>query len=128
MTPRVRLEKVHPVADPVVMHVRFCGDDVAVYDVIGDPPSLTEASHETSTLVEVPTATADTPVGATGTDETENAADGNESGLSPALFVATTVNVYCPPGVRPPTVQCLKDAGAKQVRPPGAAVAVYDVI
>lgn len=93
VTPGVSAENVHPVPVGPVVHVRFCGDDVAVYDVIAEPPSLTEATHKTSTLVVVPTAAADTPVGATGTAGRNTAADGAEGGPSPTALVATTVNV-----------------------------------
>lgn len=124
MIPRVSAEIVHPVPDPVVVHVRFCGDDVAVYNVIADPPLLADATHETSTLCVVPTAAADTTVGATGTVAMKDPADDDDGWLSPATFVATTVNVYSTPGVRPPTVHCLVGASELHVRPPGAAVAV----
>lgn len=90
--PRVNPVTVHAV--PVVV-VQFAvpGDATTVYDVIGAPPSLAGATQATSALVVTPTTTAETPVGRPGTVGTNTPADGPDAGLSPTLFVATTVNV-----------------------------------
>lgn len=93
VTPRVSPATAQAV-EPVVVQKSPPGDEVAVYPVIADPPSLTGATHVTFTLV--PDATPDTPVGASGTvggTGTVTALLGAEASESPKAFVAITVNV-----------------------------------
>ena len=76
------------------------GEDVAVYDVIADPPFAAGAVNDT-TANEVP-ATADTPVGASGaTIVGVTEFDALDALLVPIVVVAVTVNVYADPFVRP---------------------------
>jgi hypothetical protein len=93
--------------------------------VIGEPPLLAGAVHDTTAAVSA--ADAVTLVGAPGTVRGVTAALATEAGDVPAPFVAVTVNVYAVPLVRPVTVA---DAAPVEVavRPPGAAVTVYAVI
>jgi hypothetical protein len=65
---------------------------------------------------------ANTPVGAPGGVAGTTAAEGDDTGLGPALFCAVTVNVYATPLVRPVTVQ--EVVMLVQVLPPGLAVTV----
>lgn len=72
------------------------GDEVAVYEVMDDPPLLAGADHETVTLVVAPTNPAETAIGALGTvggGGSVTGPDGADAALSPAPLVATTVNV-----------------------------------
>src|SRR3954465_955087 len=50
--------------------------------------------------------------------------EGAEPGPVPALFVASTLNVYPVPLVRPGTVAAVCDAGTVTEAPPGDAVTV----
>jgi hypothetical protein len=77
----------------VVVQLAVPGDAIAVYDVIGDPPSLAGATQSMSALVVTPTPTADTLVGAVGTVGTNTPADAEDGALEPTPLVATTVNV-----------------------------------
>jgi hypothetical protein len=94
------------------MQVRPPGDDVAVYDVMVEPPLVDGATHDTVTVV--PLATPVTPVGGPGaTAGTVTPAEAADGALGPTTFVARTTNVYVVPGVRPPTVQLGTVTGAK---------------
>ena len=74
-----------------VEQVAPLGERVTVYPVIDEPPSLVGAAHE---IVARPfPETAVTLVGALGTPNGVTAVDAALAGESPALFVATTVNV-----------------------------------
>jgi hypothetical protein len=109
--------------------VRPSGDEVAVYDVMGDPPVFDGANHDKLTVV--PFAVPVTPVGAPGAVRgIVTGADGADAVPAPAAFVATTVKVYVTPRVSPSTVQNASGGDALDVHidPPGDEVAVYDVI
>ena len=70
------------------------GDEVTVYEVIALPPSDTGAVHDT--LAEALPPVALTSVGAPGALAGATGVtlfEGNEAGLLPTAFVATTVNV-----------------------------------
>jgi hypothetical protein len=92
--------------------------------VMGSPPVAAGAVKLTA--ADASPAMADTAVGAPGTVAGVTAADGVDSGPSPALFVACTVTVYAVPFVKPLTEHGL--AGQATVAPPGATVSVYDAI
>ena len=97
------------------------GEDVAVYEVTGDP--FGAAAVQTSATLPFP-AVALERVGAPGPPA--GVADSAfEAGPVPRAFVAVTVKVYEVPFARPLTVQ--PSAPLVQVKPPGEAVAVYDV-
>lgn len=67
-----------------------------MYEVMDDPPLLVGADHETVAVVVAPTNPAVTAVGAPGTVAAGGSVtgpDGADAALSPAPFVATTVNV-----------------------------------
>ena len=55
--------ELRPVA-VIPVHVEHAGDDAIVYPVIGEPPSLTGAVHDTT--ADASPAVANTPVGAPG--------------------------------------------------------------
>jgi len=82
-----------------VEHVAPPGCSVAVYPVTAAPPSEAGAAQE---IAAVPfPADAETFVGVLGTPTGVTADDAALADESPALFVATTVNVYAVPFVRP---------------------------
>ena len=98
------------------------GDEVTVYPVIALPPFDPGAVQLTSddAFATVP----ETFVGAPGTVATGvTAGDAAEATEFPAAFVATTLNVYEVPLVRPLTLQVV--VAVEQVNPPGVEVAVY---
>jgi len=109
--PLVRPWTVHEVVE--VLQVRPPGDEVAVYPVMGLPPSDPGAVQDT-VAVALP-AVADTPVGASGTVDGVTGADAVEGELLPLMLFATTWKVYGVPLVRPSTVQVV--AGATAVQP-----------
>jgi len=77
-------------AEPLA--VRPPGDDVTVYDVIGEPPF--EAGAAKDTVAAPLLAIAETAVGALGGPTGVTGVDGAEAGLAPpAAFLATTVRV-----------------------------------
>lgn len=88
--PFVRPE--HAAAVPVTTHEPAAGEDATTYAVIGLPPSLADAVHETPAVVSP--AVAVTPVGALGNPSVVITADAALDAELPTLFVATTVNVY----------------------------------
>ena len=71
---------------------------------------------------------ADTLVGAEGTVAGVTDADGDDAGELPTALVATTVNVYDVPFVKPVTVPVLIFPETSVVNPPGEEVIVYLVI
>lgn len=96
--PFVRLVTVQLV--PEVLQVNPPGLEVAVYEVMIAPPLLAGAVHDT--VASAAPAEAVTEVGAPGTAAagvTEE--DAEELTELPMAFVATTVNVYAVPLVRP---------------------------
>jgi hypothetical protein len=115
----VRPLTVQPSVD--VVHVNPPGDDVALYEVTGEPFPF--AADQTSATLPLP-ATALVSPGALGTP-TGVADSAFEAEPVPAAFVAVTVKVYVVPFVRPLTVQ--PSVEVEQVKPPGDEVAVYDV-
>jgi hypothetical protein len=112
------------IGDPAALALMPPGLDVAVYAVIAAPPFDTGAPKLTVACV-LP-AVADTEVGAPGTVRGVTLFDGAEGALTPAMFVAVTVNVYAVPLVRPVTV--MGDPAELALMPPGFDVAVYEVI
>jgi hypothetical protein len=84
---------------------------------------LNAGAHETVTdaLPETPR----TAVGALGAFIGTTPLEGDDAALCPARLVATTVNVYGVPSVRPLTEQL--SAAVMQDFVPGDAVTVYDV-
>jgi hypothetical protein len=93
--------------------------------VIVTPGFTTDAVHDT-TIDPLPGATV-TPVGEYGRSSGVTAADGADAAPLPALFDATTVNVYAVPFVRPVTLQVSAPV-VVHVLPPGEEVTVYPVI
>ena len=67
------------------------GDDVTVYDVIGEPPF--EAGGVNATVASESPALAGPIVGAPGTVAGMTLFEGADAGPVPAAFVAVTVNV-----------------------------------
>lgn len=89
----------HNAVVPVTTHEPPAGDEVTTYVVIGLPPSLAGAVHDT--VADASPATALTAVGAPGRPGVVTAADAELAIELPAEFVATTVNVYDIPSARP---------------------------
>ena len=87
----------------IPVHAGHAGDGAIVYRVIGEPPSLTGAVHDTT--ADALPGTAVTPVGAPGTAAGVTAAEAADGGEVPTALVAVTVNVYAVPLVRPNTVE-----------------------
>jgi hypothetical protein len=87
-----------------VAHVTVCPpDDVAVYDVMVEPPLL--AGGVKVTVACALPAVAVPIVGAPGTVAGVTLLEAEEAGPVPTAFVAVTVNVYAVPLVSPVTVQ-----------------------
>ena len=105
----------------VQLTLTLSGLEVAVYCVIGLPPSSAGAANVTVACA-VP-AVALTPVGAPGTVVGVTAFDGDDAGPGPMALVAVTVNVYAW-SVRPVTVIDAHGAVQLAVRLPGLDVAV----
>jgi hypothetical protein len=127
----VPLARPVTVADNVepsgVVTVAPPGLAVTVYDVIGEPPLLAGAFQLTVTapLPAAPT----TAVGGPGGPVGVTLADGADAADGPTPLLATTVNVYAVPFVRPLTfADNVVPSGVVAVAPPGLAVTVYDVI
>jgi len=99
------------------------GEDVAVYDVTGEP---FDAAAVNATPACVLPAAAMRFVGAPGTPAGVTLFDGADAGPAPTALVAVTVKVYAVPLARPPTV--IGEAGPVALMPPGDDVTVYDVI
>lgn len=95
------------------------GLDVSVYEVIAEP--LFGAAVKAIDAVVLP-GVAVSPVAAPGTVNGVTAELAAEGGEFPAALVATTVNVYAVPFVKPVTVS--GDEAPVAVRPPGLAVTV----
>ena len=76
---------------PVTTHDPPAGDDVKTYDVIGPPPSLAGAVHDT--VADASPATALTAVGAPGSAGVLTATGAVLAAELPTEFVATTVKV-----------------------------------
>lgn len=87
--PFVRPE--HEAVVPVTTHEPAAGEDVTTYVVIGLPPSLVGADHETAAVVSP--AVAVTPVGALGNPGVVITADAALDAELPIRFVVTTVKV-----------------------------------
>ena len=115
---------VHDALQPVTTHAPAAGEDVTRYVVIGLPPSLDGAVHET--VADASPATALTAVGAPGRPGVVAAADAVLAAELPTEFVATTVNVYDAPFERP--VQVALVSVATHDAPEGDDVTVYPVI
>jgi hypothetical protein len=95
--------------------------------VIADPPSLSGAVQLTVALA-LPLVTT-TAVGASATASGTTEFDADELDEEPTELVATTLNVYDSPFVRPATVQYVVNRlDDVQVAPPGVEVAVYPEI
>ena len=113
-------------------------DGITLYPVISEPPVDTGAVQ--LTVAEVLPATAETPVGASGTVAGITAAEAEEGKELPREFVATTVKVTAVPLVNPPipvlktlpTVTGLPTDGVTVypviVAPPFEAGAVHDTV
>jgi hypothetical protein len=110
----------------VQLAVSALGDEVAVYDVIADPPSLTGAVNVTVawTLPRV----AVPMVGAPGVVAGVTLLDAADGAPAPTALVAVTVKVYAVPFVRPLTVIDVHGAAHVPVMLAGDDVAVYEVI
>ena len=100
---------------PFVLAVTPPGDAVTVYPVIGEPPLLTGAVHDTAAWAFPGVAV--TAVGAPGTVFGVTATLGIEASELPAALAAVTVNVYAVPLTRPVTVRLLASAAARRSRP-----------
>ena len=96
------------------------GLDVAVYDVIAEPPSKPGALNATETCA-LPAVT-DPMDGALGIVKGVTLLDASLAELVPATLVAVTVKVYAVPLERPVTVSGLEEPFA--VNPPGLDVTV----
>jgi hypothetical protein len=94
-------------------------DDVTVYDVTDDPPSVIGALQETVAVPSPGTATPE--VGGPGTVAGTTPGLGSLEGPAPARFVASTENVYVVPLLNPPITHDIDVV--EQVAPPGDAVA-----
>ena len=87
---------------PALLSTPPAGFEVTVYPVMALPPLLTGAVK--LTLACAFPAVAVAPVGGRGAPTGVTAFDGSDGGPVPAIFVATAVNVYDTPFVRPVTV------------------------
>jgi hypothetical protein len=115
--------KVPPVACVNVLLIPP-GVEVAVYEVISEPPSEAGAAKLTVAL-RLPVAVATTEVGEPGVPTVVIEFEALEAVPGPAELVARTVNVYAVPAVKPiigivPLPACEIDP----VMPPGDEVAV----
>jgi hypothetical protein len=93
---------LHEVAGAFTVHVKLPGEDVTVYRKTAEPPSLAGARKETD--ADASPIAAVTPVGAFGTVDGVTAAEGSDTAEVPMPFIATTLNVYAVPFVKPVTV------------------------
>jgi len=118
------VKPVHDALQPVTTHAPAAGEDVTMYVVIGLPPSLDGAVHET--VADASPATALTAVGAPGRPGVVTAADAALEAELPTEFVATTVNVYDVPSARP--VQVAPVSVTTHDAPAPDDVTVYPVI
>jgi ethanolamine utilization microcompartment shell protein EutS len=110
----------------LVVQTLFPGVEVTLKVVIAAPPLLAGATHETVDWVdsnELPT----TPVGAPGAADGTIGFDGSDAAPVPDLFVATTLNVYAVPLVRPVIGHVNKPVVVQNLFP-GVAVTLYPVI
>jgi hypothetical protein len=90
--------------------------------VIGFPPSVVGASHDTE--AEPSPAAATTPEGAPGTVAGVTALEGSDDGPVPAALIACTVNVYIVPLFNPVIVVLVVDPPTLFTAPPGFVVTV----
>ena len=96
------------------------GEDVTVYDVIGEPPLEAGGVNVT---VACPTPAVAVPiVGGPGTAAGVTLFEGADAGPVPTAFAAVTVKVYGVPLVRPLTMR--GEAGPLALKPPGEEVTV----
>jgi hypothetical protein len=79
------------IGEAVLLAVMSWGEEVTVYEVIGEPPSDADSLNETVALALPPIAVP--MIGASGTACGVTPFEGAEAELSPKEFVATTVNV-----------------------------------
>jgi hypothetical protein len=97
-------------------------EDVAMYDVIADPPLLAGDVNVTVACALPPVAVP--IVGAPGTVAGVTPFDAADAAPVPSAFVAATVNVYAVPFVRPATVIAVHGAVHVPVMAPGDEVAM----
>jgi hypothetical protein len=102
------------------------GEDVAVYDVIAEPPLLAGAANVT--LACAFPAVAVPMVGAPGIVAGVTLFDAADAGPVPSALVAVTAKVYAVPFASPVTVIEVQGAAQVPVNPPGEEVAVYERI
>jgi hypothetical protein len=119
----VTLIEVH---GAVHVPVKLPGDEVAVYDVIAEPPSLAGAVNDTVACALPPVAVP--IVGAPGIVAGVTLFEAADAGPVPTPFVAVTVNAYAVPLASPVTVMVVQGAAHVAVNEPGDDVAVYEVI
>jgi hypothetical protein len=100
------------------------GEEVTVYDVIGEPPLLVVMSNEI--VADALPGTTLMMLGAAGTVDGMTCAEATDGWPVPLTFNAFTVNVYACPFVSPVTVSGLETPVF--VIPPGLEVTMYDVI
>jgi hypothetical protein len=106
--------------EPEPVAVNPPGLEVAVYDVIAEPPSL--AGAENGTVACLLPAVAVPMVGAPGTVDGVTLFEAPDAAPLPTALRAVTAKVYACPFVRPLTVT--GDVAEVPVRPPGLDVAV----
>jgi len=101
-----------------VVHVKPPGDEVAVYEVTGEP--FGAAAVHASVTLPLP-AVALLSVGAPGVlDGAEGVADmAFDAGPVPIAFVAVTVNVYAVPLSRPTEIEVAVPSAVSTAPPPG---------
>ena len=116
------------VSAPVVVHVFPSGLEVAVYPVMGDPPSEPATQVNATDARPAVPATVVGGLGAPGGATGVMAAEGAEAALVPAELVALTVNVYAVPLVRPITVHVRPPVVEQCLLVSATDVAVYAVM
>ena len=116
--PFVRPDTVIGLSDPEA--VMPLGNDVTVKLEIARPPS--DAGAAKATCASPPATETDVIVGAPGTPVGVTVDDGADAGEVPALFCATTANVYATPSLSPETVSGL--AAPVAVLPSGEEMTV----
>jgi len=136
VVPLVRPVRVHDVVEAGTRHEAPPGDATARYCVTANDPALAGADHVT--VAEFAPEATDTDVGAEGATGAGpgfgpgvgaeplgvTELEGPDDRELPKLFVATAVNVYAVPFVRPVTVQEPPDPVTVQLSPPGDDVTV----
>jgi hypothetical protein len=124
--PFVRPSTVMEVHGAAHVPVKPPGEDIAVYDVIAEPPLLAGAVK--ATLACALPAVAVPMVGAPGIVAGVVLFDAADAGPVPSALVAVTVKVYAVPFASPVTVIEVQGAAHVPVNPPGDEVAVYERI